>query len=489
MLGRLFRRTPKNQPGPTPSLPPLLIGNTAPPVVPTSASYPSVYSTDHSRAKYAFWACFRRGQLEKTSLSAALAMPIVNLITSFAMGRLPTLHTDQGRDYEAAIQDWLGLQHQQLLDFARDSFSLGDSYLLVNPDGTLVPLPPDIVTIETSPENRGLVTATSFAVRLTPQRTLTERYTPEERTITIREGRLESVQVFRNMFAPHIPIVHLAHQRDPNDLYGHSIFAPLLGHFERMNEIITRTVAGINLMGRPPGVFRLKSPASMRDEMSRVLGDTTATMPSNIPGLASQQFEQAQKYALTLERDPLFYLNVDEDFKFAHPGPLADDATKVMYEIRSEINRHVGLPEWVWGGPIPSSRASVDAQAPAFSHMVNSWRRPIGEALRQIVLLYSMVATGGPPSGGESRIILEWPAVLIIDEAQQLSRIKQAADYGLITRRAHLAALGLVHDPAEEVVAAEEEVKARNDAEDAAMESIRVDLVEPTQEQEEVDDG
>lgn len=426
-----------------------------------------LFTTDHSREKYAFWAGFRRGLIQDCDLSASLANPILNLISGFSLGTLPTTHTNMTDEVDDALNRFMSAYHETLIAWMRDALCLGDAYLLVNADGTLTPIPPDITIIESKQDDLQLdQQAIEFTYRH-PGVTITEHYSRETRIVTTdRNGRI-STESYPNLFAPYIPIVHLAHLRDSNDVYGNSLFAPILNHFLDMNTVMLRTFQGFRLMGRPAAVFT--GDEDLKEQATN-WGEQTAEMPQtpNIQGLTYQQKDTPSQYTAVLESDPVFFLSAGADFKYAHPGDIVSQSEKMLHGYFTDIIRHVGLPEWAWGGPIPSSRASVDAQSPALNLTVSGWRSWLQHPLQHLLMLWSIAANANgmlPMLAVDSeRIELEWSPVLPRSEAEFLARVKQAADYDLITRKTHLSQLNLTREPAEEVEAAKEEQEQEMEA-------------------------
>ena len=466
-----------------------MVGRGTPPQGRIGARFPSIYANDHSREKYALWSAFRRGLLEGTRYSATLAFPILNQITSFTLGNLPGAFLAPGAAggaaFEDEMQNWLAAQQNLLITAMRDSMTFGDAYLLMNPDGSVVALPPDITRVETGDEAREDVDAVEFSFRLTPAASVTHRYMRDRRQVIRREGGAETVTEYPNLYAPFIPVTHFAYNRDPNDVYGYSLFGPLLPYFESLNEIMERTIEGVKRLGQPPAYFSTQIFSELHDDLkaasnaARLAEARRLALNDDVAGIAPVEAPADLTYDIALDESPLFFLPADGKLDFARPGPLADDSMKVAYEIFTALSRHAGLPEWVWGGPIPSSRASVDAQAPAFSHTVAGWRRWVSEPLRYMMALRALAS--GRAIEPES-IDLEWPAVLVVDEREQRERIKQAADYDLIRPETHLARLGLVRDPAAEVAAA----AATRNEEEEFQRSLREDLDDDF---EEGDDG
>jgi hypothetical protein len=149
----------------------------------------------------------------------------------------------------------------------------------------------------------------------------------------------------------------------------------------------------------------------------------------------------------------MLWLGEGGTFKFAAPGSFSADSVAMLQILFYLMLEHIGIPEWAWGGAISSSKASVDAQMPAFVRYLEGRRTQIQAALLKLADVWLAVQRlTGVVAAVE--ISIEWPALEGRDDQQLMAKIKLARDQGLLTDETTLRLLELVDDPAAEVAAA-----------------------------------
>jgi hypothetical protein len=270
------------------------------------------------------------------------------------------------RDYtNARLSKWFSQHRPELLNILEDMFALGDMFVFVNPDGSWSIPPPDIVELEHDPTDYRRVLAVEVHNKL-DEVDVIERWTPTERTITYDwhdPRKPNEVEVFPNLIG-RIPMVHFAHGRSVNELYGHPLVEPLLPTMAHYDDVVIKMLDGVKLMGNPlPTYTGLDSVAEQVDTLE-----------------ASNTQQYTDRFGTTEDRE---LIKMDQnaaifttgDFKFASPpvGFTADTraALKTLFILILDYTR---IPEFVWGGAIPSSKASAETQLPPFLRYINRHR-------------------------------------------------------------------------------------------------------------------
>ena len=148
---------------------------------------------------------------------------------------------------------------------------------------------------------------------------------------------------------------------------------------------------------------------------------------------------------------------------------------------------HVNIPEFVWGGAIASSKASADAQLPAFIRIISGWRNWVTEPLQRLAHIWLQTIAAFTPVSyvPDNKINIDFPPPVKEESEVQLQRIKQADVAGLITDATQLRLLELVEDPIAETEAANDEAQEKADQFEISLENDLNEEEEPDAEAEE----
>lgn len=430
-----------------------LIGRaTSPYAVQTIRAVPTL---DQTRPDYKFWSRLRRGFEPGYQLGGLFAKRICELDAEWVMGTGISYETGD-ESLDELLAEFVADNHDLLLTWRKDASALGDAYLVVNPDATLTLVSPDQVTVQTAALDPSVVTGYTITTELagqtienadgsttkTPSVTITDQYTLTERVIAIRlDGRPQPPLRYPNLIAPLLPVIPLHNDRESNELYGHPIYEALHKLFARYDDVISKSLDGVEIMGRPIPVAH-----GLQDVDGAIAANSTRTEqdPRTGDSVAVVDFEDLS----------MLWLGDGADFKFAAPGSFSADSTAMLKKLFYLMLEHIGIPEWAWGGAIASSKASVDAQMPAFAGYVGGRRTATSGPLRQLARVWLAVKRLTTPLPTETMLRCVYPSIMAEDETLRVQKIKMAADDGLIQRETHLALLDLVEDPAAEVEAA-----------------------------------
>lgn len=433
-------------------------------------------SVDASQPDNAFWDALRYGEKADYKLGGLFAEPIARALVSWVLGKgfIATVDLPDedviGQQTNTALAAFIKDNLPLLLENLEDSYALGNSYTVINVEGSLERISPEQVKIICDPPGSKNVIGYEITSVLEKQ-TITDRYTATERTIITKEGGKESTQKFKNLIGM-TPVVHWATKRAANELYGRPIFASLLHLFGRYDRVITKGLNGVELMGQPfPTIEGVDDPQKTLEALS-----TDSEYFTNSAG------QQRLRYKIDFSRIPLLVVGKGGHFKFSSPDPFTADSGKMLEYLFLLMMQHSGIPEWAWGGAISSSKASVEAQMPAFRNLIDYLRTKLDKAITtlcQIWLRTVSLYTRGITA--EAKITLTWPEVVSDDRTITLEYLKYAEERGIITRQTWLeiAALPGVKNSEKEVEAAQEEKagdrEADRDPTDAALDDLFAD--------------
>jgi hypothetical protein len=167
----------------------------------------------------------------------------------------------------------------------------------------------------------------------------------------------------------------------------------------------------------------------------------------------------------------LFMMEGEGTLNYKHPGTFSNDSVAMLKKLFMLMLEHTGIPEWVWGGAVKSSKASVDAQAPAFVLQIMMRRLAVERWLLDLIDIWLRTISIFTPVAIPDDIALQWQPVLDGDETLLVNKANAAVDRGVLTRVTYLRLLDLVDDPEAEVERAEQEAEERRMEFEARLET------------------
>lgn len=452
---------------------------------PTAVSYNRwsslIRTVDFTQVNYEFWNKLPRGKASGYEIGGLFAQPICKILTSavFGEGVQFTVKSDTPRDpdnphpLEAAINNEFVPQNRKLLaDMFYAELTEGDSYAVVNPDTSITPVKPSQVELDTDAlewRKIGKVTINTKS----DKSAITDSYTAEQREIKIKVNQItdgkgqiitpasENTYQFPNLIGV-IPIVHFAYGREANELYGHPYYEALLNLFAQYDDIIQKSAAGVKAMGRPLPVIT-------------GITDTDAVLEAN--STSTQRFKDnegnwQERDVIDFDGLDIFLLGEGAQFDFKSPGNFTQDAGNILQYLFLLMLQHSRIPEWVWGGAVASSKASVDAQTPAWHDVIRGLRSDIEQALLEVVTIWWMMKALTDPSltlaEGET-LEIKWPELSGKDEKFEWQKALDTYDRGVLTNETLLTQAEIVADAQKEVEAAEEQAQAKQDEFEARL--------------------
>lgn len=402
---------------------------------------------DWTQADYAWYDNLRRGKLKTYRLGALFAKPIVEHIASWSFDDGFRAITDDDTTNES-LSTFVDDNLSTIISWTQDAMHLGDAFLIVNADGTLSAVPSNQVTIKTNPLDYRKVESYTITSMLAGA-TVIDTYTLTERVVTIKRGGQEDIYTYPNQTGL-LPVIHLAYARGVNEVYGHPIHEALVPLYGEYDDVILNSLTGVKTMSNPvPSLEKVADPGAELDAIA-------SRKETYIDDAGNLQTENV------IDMDQLQMIATTGEFNYKAPSPFTADSWQMLKAMFLLMLQHSNVPEWVWGGAVASSKASVDAQMPAWEKFINLQRLMQFEpAIRRLIKVWlATVALYTPGVRTDLDLEIEWNPVAPADEAMHLNYVKQAASRGLITAETELRLLNLVKDAAAEIAAAQAEMQA-----------------------------
>jgi len=417
---------------------------------------PVLRTVDHTQADYAFWDRLYRGQEGTYKLGGLFARPIVEHHASWTLGKGFTATTGDAATDEA-LDEFTNKNLQTLISWFMDARRLGDGYLVVNPDGTLTEAPPnqvDIFSDETDFRNIVRAVITSQLEKVT----ITDEFRLDGRTVTVKRPNMpDEIIQFPNLTG-RLAVIHLPTDRSANELYGRPMFEPLLPLFAHYDDVASNSIVGVKTMSNPVPVLEdIENPAA---EMQALATDTETILSSDGDSHTRN----------VVDMSDLNMFATSGKFNWKAPASFTGDAWRMLKNLFYLMLQHINIPEWVWGGHIESSNASVDAQLPAWTGHIELGRLMLEPILQNLLQTWLATISLFMPVKTDADITIEWPDLVAEDRKQTLEEVKFARMDGMIDKVTGLARLNLVEDPEQAVKDAEEEAEAAQDDFDARVE-------------------
>jgi hypothetical protein len=417
---------------------------------------PQRITVDYTEPDYEFWDKLRYGKQYGYEIGGLFARPITEIIAAWVMGDGFTADTEND-DTNQAIEDFLAKYLQLLIEVYQDSLALGNSYLVINADGTLTLVPAAMVDIETNPLNfRELTKVTIKTLDQENGVTIEDEYTATQRTIRVRQSssrdrtrnQVSREQTFPNTIG-RIPVIHFANDRTANEALGRPYFEPLLTLFAEYDDVIRKGLDGVKIMGNPiPVVSGVQDAGSVQADFNQY-----SQTHDDHRGV-SQNNDVAE-----LSPTEIFFTSGSFDFKA--PGNFTPNTTDMLKKLFQVMLQHSQIPEWAWGGAISSSMASVQAQMPAFVKFINGRRRKIEQNLKEVLEIYlAVIAQFTPGIVLPDNLKLEWSELVPDDKDIQLKWVQFLRADGSMTRETALRLSDTVENVSDEVANAQAEHEA-----------------------------
>lgn len=350
----------------------------------------------------------------------------------------------------------------RLQSILEDTYGLGDQYVIINPDCTIsVPSPDTVEEIRSDIDYREILAdvVTSKSNKLT----VTDSYTKRARTITVKEdGKQINLEVFPNLIG-RIPVVHLANDRSSNETNGRSVHEALRALYDQYDDVFYKMLDGVKILGNPLLVFE------GMDDIDAVINandpNTQETYPAATDGSTTERTQ------ITIDQNAVILIGKGGSVKFAAPPVgFTTDTMQALKALFLLLLDHTGIPEFIWGNELTSSRSSAEVQLTQFTRDIASRQQQISGALNKLCTIWLQCRSLTDPNIIVDTLEVKWPKLITDDKETLLKVVQFAKDRGLLTARTALMLLELVDDPGIETSEAEEEFDERQ-AKSAALEA------------------
>lgn len=426
----------------------------------------AMVTVDETVPNYAFYDKLRRGLAAGYRLGGLFCKRIEVVFAAWVLGRGVTValaesgdpdDPDDPRNYtDARLAAFLDANHPLLMRVYRNHLGLGDQYIVVNPDGSLSVPSPDTVRVERDPLDFRRVLSITIKTKVPDGRTVLDEYRPDGRTITIKRGAdVERSERYANITAGRIPIVHVAHERGDNETNGHPIHEPLLQLYDQYDNILFKQLDGVGLAGNPIPTI---------EGVENIDETIQANRPATTETYIDCDGNEVEREQVHFDSSGVLLIGKGGTAKFTAPTPgFTVDTKTALKSLFLLLLEHTGIPEFVWGGEMGSSRASTGDQLEQWARDIEGRQRAAAGWIVELCELWLLVRALVDPQLVIDELTAKWPRLIAKDGALQLQRIQYARDEGLLTARTTLKLLELVDDPQRETEAAEAEADARRE--------------------------
>ena len=419
-------------------------------------------SLDLGIADYKFWDHLRRGKQDGYELGGLFAKPIAKIYTAFTLGRGVAVASED-EDTAEDVNKFLKDNWHEILRSYEHSIALGDMYIIINPDGSLQPVSPEKVEIMTDAVDQTQIIGYKITSSFTKS-TIIDEIRLDGRTITITQSSPKpgvpnpTVLEFNNLIG-RLPVVHIANELSTNELTGHPAYEALLNLFAEYDDVLKNSLAGVKLLSNPLLV-------------AEDLGDAQKFLDDNKTGTETQKNADGKNITvpvIDLNDLEMFAVEGDGTLKFIQPDTFSVDAVAMLKKLFMLMLEHTSIPEWVWGGAVKSSKASVDAQAPAFVLQIMMRRLSAEKWILDLVDIWLRTQALFTPITIPDDISLQWEPVLEEDQTLLTAKVNAAFDRGALTPVTYLRLLHIVDDPEAEIERAKDEADARREEFEARL--------------------
>lgn len=451
----LFRRGKKANP--VKKLAMEMIGRVAAPMV-------RIYthlSVDRTSPNYPFYDRLLRSKEQGYELGGLFAKPTVETMADWVLGMGFTATTGNEK-VDERLAECIDEHLDDILKTYKGSLGRGNGYLVVNPDATLTRVSPELVEKETDDLDPQRTTGFKITSRLEKFQ-IEDHYTLDAREVTIKQignfnGSFEPTPAqtitFENLIG-RLPVIHFAEDMGENEIYGHPMMEGLVKLFARYDDSLNAGLDGAEMMGRPvPVVEGLEDPEQ-----------TMRAMQTGEEKVRDKDGNLQTVGTIDLRQIPVVFVGKLGSFKFASPGSFSADTVALLKKLFYLMLEHIRIPEWVWGGAVQSSKASVDAQMPAWIKVIQGRQRALKKVLQEFLEVWLATAALVEPLTTNVQIKVEFPDLAGEDETLSMQWLTLALEHGLLTDESALAYINrhaeMVEDVAAEIAKARQQAEAK----------------------------
>lgn len=200
-----------------------------------------------------------------------------------------------------------------------------------------------------------------------------------------------------------------------------------------------------------------------------MMGNPTPTFEKVNPQSAQKSDQQYDKTYLdneggsatdsVVEWSPQEVIYTSGEFNYKSPGNFTPNTVDMLKKLFQVMLQHTQIPEWVWGGAIASSNASVDAQLPAFAKFISMRRLKAEAPLRELIEVWLMtIALFTPNIRTDEKLEFEWSNLIPENEEIRLKWAQYLDTKGYIQKTTTVRLSNLVEDADSEVEQAQQDM-------------------------------
>jgi hypothetical protein len=422
---------------------------------------------DYGSVDHVFWDRARYGKIEGLEISGAFLKPLSSKITSYVLGRQPTIEFENAYTQEF-IDNWLKQHYATIQEADNESRILGDMYIVLNADLTMTAISPDVVfpIIDESDYSKivgwGVEQVYVHPNDPTLKMYITELFYP---TTRIRYKSSEPIDVYAqpppggsvldrqvfNNYLDDLPILHLAANRKPNELFGHPDAEALLPLLNEYNEVLLAGLTGNKRQGRPTPTIEGLGDAATVQQFQATYG--TQRTETDADGTVHTYWDYA------FDADQLMILGGTGKFEYKSPALFAQDTEKFLGLLFYILVQNAEIPEFAFGTAIEGSKASAEVQVDPFVRYIERQQKIVEKWFRKLILMVLQYA-----KLYDRRIKIEtdfkisWKPVTNTEGMLILAAANAALQAGAVDRLTFLKALPLnIENPTQAVADAEAE--------------------------------
>lgn len=444
-------------------------------------------SVDATVADYVFWDKFRRAKAKGYEMASLIAASIAGIMASWVLGDGIKIKTDSDDDYTGdLVNRFLSRIKSTLYTLLEDMYSLGDVYLVLNPDGSVSTPSPDTVTMTYSPLDYRTPTAATITTT-SNELAIIDQFRIDGRTVKITNRSSVAQIVGDEVLEPSksvtleydnplgvLPVVHFTNERSGNEVYGRPAAEALLPTLQKYDDLLDKAVSGALMLSNPIPV--LEGVEDLQETID-ANGEPTDEEYTDETGASRNRVR------LVWDKMTAILLGKGGSFKFASPAAgFTSDIRELLKTLFLLIGEKSRIPDVVWGFELSSSRASASEQIKTFYMHVSGKRREVEGVASDKVL--GLSAKGGihqmidvflrwralvDPQVELKPVVIEWPQLGEDDKQMRFTWATALYNAGIMSDATYATVSGLVHDPKTEIDAARADQQSKIDPYDAAM--------------------
>jgi uncharacterized protein DUF5824 len=418
---------------------------------------------------YRFMDRARSGKAQGLEISGLLLKPFTSKITSWTLGKQPTLKLDN-EQAQTELTDWFTAHYRDIKRVYKEALDLGDCYLVVNADLSLTIIPPHVIRKLVARDDLSQVIGwrieEAYIDPSDPARRMTIRddYRLDGRTrTTFIDAIPRKTEEFRNPLG-RLPIVALHNRKKVDEDFGRPEMEACVTLLQKYGEVIESAISGNKRQGRPtPVVERMGTLDDITAFWEQHAQTETRTLPDGTT--------ETNQY-LQFDADKLWTLSGEATFRYASPGSFTADTTAILQLLFYLMVEHGEIPEFILGNAIQGSMASTESQIEPFVKFIEDQQTDAEAWLLEILSVVMAIKTVINPRtfAGLDAPTVAWEKLTKDDGQLTLETVKWGHERGLIDNETALRLIPVeIENPQEVLKKAQAEAAERKAAFEASV--------------------